>query len=68
MIFESFVGSLIAITLIVLALSVCYWAGWKDGKKSERKECINWLNKAYGKSDTDWLPKKEKIKKEIRAI
>jgi len=59
MIFEFFVGSLIVI---------CYWAGWKDGKKSERKECINWLNKAYGKSDTDWLPKKEKIKKEIRGV
>ena len=48
---ESFVGSLIAI---------CYWVGWKDGKKSERKEYIDWLNKVYNQHDTDWLPKKEK--------
>ena len=38
MIFESFVGSLIAITIIVLALSVCYWAGWKDGMRNEKEK------------------------------
>ena len=38
MIFESFVGGLIAITIIVMALSVCYWARWKDGMRNEKEK------------------------------
>ena len=38
MIFESFIGCLIVIVVILMALSVCYWAGWKDGMRNEKEK------------------------------
>ena len=62
MIFESFVGNFIAIAVILLALGICYRAGWQDGQYSGMKKILKLMEKNGMRNE------KEKIKKEIKGI